>query len=64
MKYTIILISLILTCFIDINKVQAETLNLDEQFITEDTVEYKRPHTGRSKKSRYKGNSPIRLRKI
>ena len=49
--------------FIDINKVQAETLNLDEQFIMEDVVEYKRLQSGRSKKSRYKGNSPIRTRK-
>ena len=63
MKYTIILISLILTCFIDINTVQAETLNLDEQFIMEDVVEYKRLQSGRSKKSRYKGNSPIRTRR-
>ena len=63
MKYIIILISLILTYFIDINNVQVETTNLDEQFISEDIGEYKRLQSGRSKQSRYKGNSPIRTRR-
>ena len=60
MKYIIMFLYLVLAQIIYTDNIQARLLADDTQFISNDTTEYKRPQTGRTKNGRRGIKGPIK----